>query len=48
MNTIAYLLYGTPPEYQLELTYAVLSAKHFIDDRIGLLGLSERILECPT
>ena len=30
MDTIAYLVYGNRLEYQLELTYSVLSAAHFI------------------
>ncbi len=30
MKTIAYLVYGSQPIYQLELTYSVLSAAHFL------------------
>lgn len=30
MKSIAYFLYGGKPEYQLELTYSVLSAAHFL------------------
>ena len=31
MNTIAYFVYGRRREYQLELTYSVLSAVHFLE-----------------
>jgi hypothetical protein len=30
VKTIAYLVYGDKPEYQLELTYSILSAAHFL------------------
>jgi hypothetical protein len=35
MNTIAYLLYGDTREYHLELTYSVLTARHFLRSDIG-------------
>jgi hypothetical protein len=54
LKTIAYLLYGSRPEYQLELTYSVLSAMHFLrrdrsDYRIALItDEANRRLDLPV
>jgi hypothetical protein len=39
MNTLVYLVYGSRREYQLVLTYSVLSAVHWANDA----GLDFRI-----
>lgn len=45
MKIIAYLIYGNKKEYQLELTYSVLSAQHFLksgDTEIKICVVSDR------
>ena len=40
MNTLVYLLYGAHREYQIELTYSVLSALHWAGDRCSDLRIA--------